>query len=152
MTDTHLQQMLILRCHHLRVGEVTQLGADVCERAWPSTPETPIYEPIDPTAIWEADLALPTNFEVRVVPAQYTCQLMQTALGSDFVVDRAMYQMAYRVGRKENSSHFAPTKPATTRNAEPPPRASKPTPKRVKPGDHMKETPLVQRFSQLDLD
>lgn len=149
--DTGAQYMIMEHCRAMRVRSVITLDAEICEAAWPALKMRAVPDPIRLTPVYREDGGVGIS-EMRVEPALSTVQRMQTALGPDFVVDADMYQPAYRIGRKYISAEARPIKPATTRKIDPPPETRKPTAKRVKPGDHMKETPLVQRFSQLDLD
>lgn len=152
--DERTQFFIVDRCLSMKLREVMTLEAGICEKAWPALRVRYIQEalPLSSYALSESDDIGSALVEFRFAPAMSTVQRMQQALGSDFVVDAASDRMGYWIGRKYISSEPAPVKPATTRVEQPAPRASKPTAKRVKPGDHMKETPLVQRFSQLDLD
>jgi hypothetical protein len=148
--NENLQFYLIDCCRALKIGETVTLKGEVCEEAWPRLPSRCVPEEL--SYIQYEDFAAPVRAGVRVVPATLTPQRMKQALGPDFRVEATQYGMQYHVTRKNFSVEPSPAKPATTLVGTPPPPPRKPTAKRVKPGDHMKETPLVQRFSQLDLD
>jgi len=138
--------MIEQACRNLGAGESLQLPRKFCEQTWP---------PIQPRTLNHYSLRSGIRCQDQTVLIDYgetTEQLMQIEFGPSFTVKYLPDRESYGIARKNFSTEPNLTKLATSFIPDDDFDASYPLVEPVKPSEKMQETPLAQRFSNLDLD